>query len=175
MIGTIDIRESAPHDVESIGALYPTAFPEEDLLPLVRDLLAATRDTLSLVGIMGNVLAGHIVFTICSVARKPDKVALLGPLAVAPACQRQGVGAALIHAGMRRMETAGMRRIFVLGDPGYYGRFGFAPDDGVTPPYRLPEEWRDAWQSHVFGDNGGPLQGELSVPQPWRHPALWEG
>ncbi len=173
MTDKIDIRESAPGDAAFIEKLYPDAFPDEDLLPLVRDLLSEAQNVLSLVAIVNGAPAGHVIFTTCSVVDKPDKVALLGPLAVAPARQRQGVGGAIVDAGLRQVEDAGANRVFVLGDPAYYGRFGFATEDGVTPPYPLPEEWRTAWQSLSLGGDKAPLSGALTVPQPWRQRALW--
>ncbi|MHA1568623.1 MAG: GNAT family N-acetyltransferase [Alphaproteobacteria bacterium] len=173
IIEKIEIRESLPNDVPSIEKLYPDAFPDEDLLPLVRELLREAPIVLSLVGIADKALVGHVIFTTCGIAGRTDKVALLGPLAVAPARHRQGIGNAIVHAGLRRLENAGTSQVYVLGDPAYYRRFGFEADDSVTPPYPLPEEWRGAWQSLSPGGNKPPLDGKLSVPQPWRKQALW--
>ena len=169
----LEIRESAPGDLASIEALYPEAFPDEDLLPLVRDLLQEAPVTLSLVGMIGASLAGHIVFTRCGVGGCGESLALLGPLAIAPAFQRQGVGSAMIRAGLREQEDAGVTQVYVLGDPAYYGRFGFLAERRVEPPYPLPADWRDAWQSLGLGAADQPREGRLSVPQPWRQQALW--
>lgn len=173
MIDKTEIRESLPNDVTLIEKLYPNAFPDEDLLPLVRELLREEQIVLSLVGIADKALVGHVIFTTCSIAGRTDKVALLGPLAVAPAWQRQGIGSAIIRSGLRRLENAGTNQVYVLGDPAQYRRFGFEADDGVTPPYPLPEEWRGAWQSLSLRGKKPPLHGKLSVPQPWRQHALW--
>jgi putative acetyltransferase len=156
-----------------IEGLYGAAFPDDDLLPLVRELLRETRVVLSLVAMVDEVLAGHVMFTTCSIAEKADRVALLGPLAVAPALQRQGIGSWLVRAGLQRLERADTSRVYVLGDPAWYRRFGFEPDDAVTPPYPLPEEWCGAWQSLSFRNGNSCPSGKLSVPQPWRRPALW--
>ena len=169
----IDIRESLPSDLDAIEALYPDAFPDEDLLPLVRELLRETPIVLSLVGIIARSLAGHAVFTTCGTTASTDKVALLGPLAVAPAWQRQGIGTAIVRAGLQQLESAGVTQVYVLGDPAYYGRLGFAPELGVAPPYPLPAEWRGAWQSISLGRAAPPRRGKLSVPQPWLQPSLW--
>ena len=173
MIDKLEIRESVPNDAVLIEKLYPAAFPDEDLLPLVRELLEEAPIVLSLVGIADKSLVGHVIFTTCGIVGRTDKVVLLGPLAVAPARQRQGIGGAIVGAGLRRLENAGASRVYVLGDHAYYRRFGFEPDDGVTPPYPLPAEWRGAWQSLGLRGNQPPLHGKLSVPQPWRQPALW--
>ena len=173
MTDKIDIRESLPTDVSAIESLYPDAFPDEDLLPLVRDLLSAGSDVISLVAVADKALVGHVVFTACGIVGRTEKVALLGPLAVAPARQRQGIGKAMVRAGLQRLEAAGASQVYVLGDPAYYGRFGFGPDDGVGPPYRLPEEWRSAWQSLSLRGSMPSLSGQLSVPQPWRRQDLW--
>ena len=169
----IEIRGSKPGDLASIEALYPDAFPDEDLLPLVRELLQEAPIALSLAGIIGSSLVGHVIFTICGVAGSSDKVALLGPLAVAPAWQKQGIGSMIVRAGLKRLENAGVTQVYVLGDPAYYGRLGFLPETRVAPPYPLPAEWRGAWQSISLGSAEPPSRGRLSVPPPWLRPALW--
>lgn len=173
MIEKIEYRESLPSDVAAIEELYPDAFPDEDLLPLVRELLKEDSIVLSLVGIADQTLAGHIVFTMCKIAGRSDRVALLGPLAVASNWQRRGIGTALIQEGFKRLKSAGVVQVHVLGDPAYYGRVDFEPDDRVTPPYALPEEWHGAWQSIRLGDDEAQLHGELLVPRPWQQQALW--
>jgi len=173
VIERTEIRESVPDDLPSIAVLYPDAFPDEDLLPLVRKLLQDVSVAFSLVGIIGSSVVGHIVFTTCSVAGSSDKVALLGPLAVAPAWQRQGIGSAIVRAGLQRLENIGATHVYVLGDPAYYGRLGFVAEGRVAPPYPLPAEWRGAWQSMSLRSAEPRRQGRLCVPQPWRQPALW--
>lgn len=66
-----------------------------------------------------------------------------------------------------------MSHVFVLGDPAYYGRFGFAPERGVAPPYPMPEEWADAWQSVGLDGTDSPRRGTLNVPSVWRRESLW--
>lgn len=173
MSGKFGIRESHPADAAKIEYLYPEAFPEEDLLPLVRELLPDTEVVTSLVATIGREIAGHVVFAACSVTGSGVKAALLGPLGVMPSRQKQGIGSALVRAGLQRMRDAGVGLVCVLGDPGYYSRFGFLPEVEVEPPYRLPAEWADAWQSLRLDDGEARCAGTLVVPDQWRKPALW--
>ena len=53
-----------------------------------------------------------------------DAIAL-APVAVLPLFQRKGIGSELIHAGIERCKERRMAAVIVLGDPRYYGRFGF--------------------------------------------------
>ena len=172
-MSNVEIRNSASADRDAIEALYPDAFPDEDLLPLVRELLRDPADCLSLVASVDSRIAGHIVFTRCGVEGSRTDVSLLAPLAVAPDCQRQGVGSALVHHGIRRLVADHTQMVFVLGDPAYYGRFGFAPESQVEPPYPLPDDWQSAWQSLLLNQNGARPAGTLRVPAPWMQPALW--
>ncbi len=173
MIGKLEIRESRHSDASGIEQLYVDAFPDEDLLPLVRKLLDLRQSVISLVGIFENVIVGHISFTLCHVEGGKDKVALLAPLAVTPTLHKQGIGSTLVQKGFKQLKNASICHVFVLGDPAYYSRFGFKAEDKVAPPYPLPTEWRGAWQSIQLCDAEALHEGRLSVPEPWRHIELW--
>ena len=152
MPDTIEIRESVEGDASAIEALYPEAFPDENLLPLVCDLLRDVAVTTSLVGVVDSRIVGHVIFTKCSVVGSDVSTSLLGPLAGAPAWQRQGVGRAIVRAGLRRLEDMDVNLVFVLGDPAYYERLGFRPESLVEPQFPLPAEWDGAWQSQSVGE-----------------------
>ena len=171
--GSIEIRDSTSSDMAVIEQLYPAAFPEEDLLPVVTGLLSDTVDVLSLVAMDGDALAGHVIFTRCSVAGHNSRAALLAPLAVTPARQRQGIGDSLARTGLKHLKSDGVDNVFVLGDPAYYGRFGFEPERLVAPPYSMPEEWRDAWQGLSLSDTPSQHDGSLCLPEIWLKPELW--
>lgn len=168
-----DIRESAAADIESLRIVYAEAFPEEELMPLVVALLEPGSPVVSLVASVDGAIVGHILMTLCGIEGRSERVALLGPLGVAPAWQKKGVGTALVAKGLRRVKASGAAQVHVLGDPAYYGRFGFRADAGVAAPYPLPEEWKTAWQSLSLRDGAPTLTGKLVVPEPWRQPALW--
>ncbi len=172
MSSNLTFRQSRPEDIAALDQLYPAAFPDEDLLPLVREFLAMETGVLSLVAIADSVLAGHVIFTACSIDGEA-KVALLGPLCAAPARQRQGVGTALVREALQRLRRDGTLHVLVLGDPAYYSRFGFSADHGVKTPFPIPEKWLGAWRCLTLKDGLKSPVGELVVPAPWRKPALW--
>jgi putative acetyltransferase len=172
---SVEIRESTGADQGAIDTLYPRVFPGEDLRALVRSLERNTPGVLSLVAVAESGLVGHAVFTSCDVAGGPYAVALLGPLAVAPEWQRRGIGSALVRSGFERLRASGFDRVFVLGDPGYYRRFGFEAESSVTPPHPFPDEWREAWQSVKLHGAAPHLEGKLGVPPAWDAPMYWSG
>ncbi|MGL6182244.1 MAG: GNAT family N-acetyltransferase [Aestuariivirga sp.] len=173
MIDLPDIRDSRPADVAALETLYPDAFPAEDLLPLVKDLLNDERIRSSLVAVIDGAVVGHVIFTHCGLKGRSERVALLGPLAVASKWQRKGLGRALVQTGLQRLRTGGTREVFVLGDPAYYSKLGFLPTADVAPPYALPPAWHGAWQVQRLEAAASPLQGGLAVPDPWLKPQLW--
>lgn len=173
MTNEIEIRESLPDDIAAIEALYPKAFPDEDLLPVVGELLKPGQPVLSLVAITDGTLAGHVAFTQCKVRGYGDSVSLLAPLAVAPDHQRRGIGCALIAEGFRRLKSMGIAYVYVLGDPAYYARAGFEAETRIAPPFAIPEEWLGAWQSICLDVAAQLPDGDLLVPPPWDQKELW--
>lgn len=74
-----------------------------------------------------------------------DGIVGLAPLGVLPEFQGAGVGGALMHAVLGAADALGAPAVVLLGDPGYYGRFGFEPAAryGVLPPVA---EWAPHFQ-----------------------------
>jgi len=173
MASDYEIRESSSSDLVAIMELYPAAFPDEELRPLVEALLVEKTGTLSLIACVDETIVGHLLFTICSVSGRYEDVALLGPLAVAPPHRRQGIGSAVVREGLRLLSEDRVVSVYVLGDPAYYNRFGFSPEGKVVPPYILPDDWLGAWQSHSLKKLDRPLGGKLRVPRAWEQPTLW--
>jgi len=173
MKSELKISESNADDIGGIEQLYKDAFPNEDLLPLVRELQGLEQGVLSLVGKYEAEIAGHICFTFCHVGDKKNKAALLGPLAVKPTLHKQGIGTALAHEGFKLLKSLKAGYVIALGDPAFYSRFGFKTEDKVRPPYPLPLEWHGAWQSIRLNNGEEPYEGILTVPEPWRRVELW--
>lgn len=166
-----DIRPPNQEQLDQLDALYPRAFPEEDLLPLIT-ALKSEDDVHHRVALHKDKVIGHVALCDCAILDEQSTAALLGPLAVDPDHQRRGIGAALVAETKRMSRDLGADRLVVLGSPDYYGKQGFAREDEVQTPYQIPAEWGPAWQSVVL-NRGAFCTGVLDVPAPWRDPALW--
>jgi putative acetyltransferase len=83
-------------------------------------------------------VVGHVLFSEVTVeADNPTRVLGLAPLSVHPDAQGRGVGTALVLQGLEACRAAGYDAVVVLGEPGYYGRFGFekASEHGLANEY----------------------------------------
>ncbi|SLN36722.1 hypothetical protein TRL7639_01791 [Falsiruegeria litorea R37] len=164
---SIEYTTVGSDELSEILAIYPLAFPDEELRPLVKELTTGGWSVLSIAARCEGALIGHCLFTI------EQEGALLGPVCVTPNQQFRGVGSSMIKTGLRQLEGLGVRQVFVLGDPSYYGRFGFLPEQRITPPCPIPNDWQDAWRSMTLSDRPALPAGLLPVAAPWRAPALW--
>jgi putative acetyltransferase len=130
------VRPEHPDDVPAIHALHAAEFPTDAEARLVDALRAAGRLTVSLTAVEEGRVVGHVAFSPVTAAGAAPGVGL-APVAVAEAYRRRGVAAALIREGLALCRAAGWGWAVVLGEPEYYGRFGFrsAPDSGLTDEY----------------------------------------
>jgi putative acetyltransferase len=110
----------------------PGAEPTEHLI--VERLRAAGCLTLSLLAEDNGQAVAHIALSPARVGADTSGWFLLGPIGVLPQRQRQGMGSALMRETLRRMRAAGALDIVLVGDPGFYGRFGFAAVPGLAWP-----------------------------------------
>lgn len=83
---------------------------------------------------------------------------LLGPVAVHPTHQGEGLGALLIQGTLQKAAETGWERVMLVGDAPYYSRFGFERlDDVHMPPPTNPDRvlgralTDDAWLG-ISGD-----------------------
>ncbi|MGJ8605036.1 MAG: GNAT family N-acetyltransferase [Marivita sp.] len=65
---------------------------------------------------------------------RADRVLLLGPVAVHPTAQGEGLGGALIRDSLDQASAEGWARVLLVGDAPYYKRFGFTKLNGVEMP-----------------------------------------
>lgn len=117
------VRPEIPADLPAIYRVHASAFRTDGEARLVDALRKTGKLTVSLVAESAGNIVGHIAFSPVT----PGGGVGLGPVAVAPDFQRRGFGAQLIREGLDACRKAGATFVVVLGDPAYYGRFGFVP------------------------------------------------
>jgi putative acetyltransferase len=138
--GAVIVRRERLADAPSIRRVVAAAFTdvahaaasvEPDHAPGEATLVTWLREDpgwiprLSLVAEQDGQVVGHVV---CTRGRVDESPALgLGPLSVLPERQRSGVGSALMHAVLGAADALDEPLIALVGDPGYYRRFGFRP------------------------------------------------
>lgn len=137
------IRAERESDYEAISKLNERVFPSAVEARLVERLRETAQPFISLVAIEENELLGHIVFSPVTLFDDPSvKLMGLAPMAVTPTHQCQGIGSALVEAGLQRCRLNGSLAVVVLGHPEYYPRFGFEPavDRGLCSEYDVPAD-----------------------------------
>jgi putative acetyltransferase len=138
------IRREGAADIAAVRAVTGAAFarpeasgPEPPEVRLLDELRGsqAWRPELSLVAeAEDGEVVGHVLGTQAHVAELA--VIAIGPVSVRPGRQRAGVGGALMHTVLGAGDALGEPMAVLLGDPGYYRRFGFRLSSAyqVTPP-----------------------------------------
>lgn len=130
-----ELRAETDEDWWEVEALYDLCFAPgrealssyrlRDGVPPVRGLSLVARDD-------SGILAGAIRYWPVHVAG--HRALLLGPVAVHPTRQGEGLGAWLIRESLVLAAAKGWDRVLLVGDAPYYGRFGFHRLTGVYMP-----------------------------------------
>jgi putative acetyltransferase len=102
----IEIREERPHDIGAVRDLNRRAFGQNQEANIVDALRNNGAALLSLVATVDDRVVGHIMYSPLSIDDKLEGAAL-GPMAVLPEHQRQGIGSKLVEAGNRKLKEAG--------------------------------------------------------------------
>lgn len=147
----IEIRPEIPSDAPAIEAVIISAFRSaphsgNNEQIIVGALREARQLTVTLVAdartahdaVSGKVI-GHVAISPVSVSTGAPGWFGLGPLSVLPEYQRRGVGTRLMRDALRALQEKGAAGCVVLGDPAYYGRFGFLADPALVFPGVPPE------------------------------------
>jgi putative acetyltransferase len=127
-IGDVIIRRETAADHGVIRQVNQAAFGTDEESDLIESLRAEGVVLLSSVAELDGAIVGHVLFSrmwIDTTERAIDAVTL-SPVAVLPACQRQGIGSRLIRDGLDSLRRSGERIVIVVGHPAYYPRFGFS-------------------------------------------------
>ncbi|MDM8166879.1 N-acetyltransferase [Roseovarius sp.] len=128
------LKEETSDDWWEVEALYDLCFaPGREALSSYRLREGVARvPELCLVAREEGIVAGAIRFWPVLVGE--SRVLLLGPVAVHPTHQGEGLGGFLILESLDRARDLGWQRAMLVGDEPYYGRFGFHRLEGVEMP-----------------------------------------
>jgi putative acetyltransferase len=130
------VRHELPGDTARIYAVHAESFPSALEAQLVDRLRAANRLQVSMVAEVDGLVIAHVAFSPVTTDRGVVGSGL-APIAVLKSYQHQGTGAVLVRAGLHACREAGLGWVVVLGEPAYYGRFGFraAAEFGLSDEY----------------------------------------
>jgi putative acetyltransferase len=141
----VSIKEETEADFADVYQLNRSAFGQESEATLVELLRNSNSFVpgLSLVATIENKVVGHILFTQIKIKNTSDneyQSLALAPMAVKPELQNQGIGTALVTAGLAKARELGHLSVIVLGHENYYPRFGFQPAVkwNITSPFDVP-------------------------------------
>ncbi|TXE30978.1 GNAT family N-acetyltransferase [Serratia ureilytica] len=162
------IRVEIPVDAAGIDALLRRAFGRDDEADLVQQL---REDGLLTLGVVatddeGGVV-GYAAFSPVDVAGEDRQWVALAPLAVDESLRRQGLAEKLVYEGLDSLNEFSYAAVVVLGDPAYYGRFGFKP----AAAYGLNCRWPDtesAFQVYSLAQDAlNGVSGEVAFSAPF--------
>ncbi|MCU1088046.1 N-acetyltransferase [Stenotrophomonas maltophilia] len=138
------IRPENREDRAVIHAITEAAFREaphsSHTEQFIVDALRSRGElSLSLVAEKDGQVVGHVALSPVTISDGSTGWFGLGPISVLPGWQGQGVGAALMQAALDALREQGARGCVLLGEPAYYGRFGFRAEPGLVLPGVPPE------------------------------------
>jgi putative acetyltransferase len=131
------IRSELARDIDDIRAINIAAFANhpysQQTEHLIVDALRADGAlTVSLVAVLDDQAVGYIAFSEARIGTTARGWHLAGPVAVLPGFQNRGIGSALVEAGLAELRSRSAEGCILVGDPGFYARFGFRPYDGLV-------------------------------------------
>lgn len=151
---TLTIRPELQSDIPSIHVLTEAAFlnaphtahTEQFIVDALRNAGALS---LSLVAEDDGVIVGHVAISPVAISDGAPDWYGLGPISVAPECQRRGIGSRLMVDVLQRLKEMGACGCVLVGDPAFYTRFGFKPGNNLVYP-EVPLEY---FQAISFGQS----------------------
>lgn len=135
----IEIRFERPEDIDEIRLLNERAFGQPIEGQIIDKLRKSCSEILSLVATSNNKVIGHILFSPVTLETQSGIIQGmgLGPMAVLPELQKQGIGSKLVKEGLQMMNDTNCPFIVVLGHEKYYPRFGFQR----ASKYGIKNQW----------------------------------
>jgi predicted N-acetyltransferase YhbS len=119
---------------------------------------------LCLVALLDGTLAGSIRFWPIVIGESRTPALLLGPLVVHPDHRKSGIGSRLMREGLARAKALGHRVVLLVGDQGYYERFGFA----LAAPHGIEMPGESPLRLMAMPLVEGGLEGVSGAVQSWR-------
>lgn len=141
----MNIRPEEPDDERAIARVISEAFATAPHrsgteASIVNALREAGALTVSDVAADAGEIIGHVAASPVVVQRSGAQWFGLGPVSVLPSWQRQGIGRTLIKEALNRLRSLKAAGCVVLGEPDFYGQFGFRHEPllhyrDIPPPY----------------------------------------
>jgi putative acetyltransferase len=135
----IEIRFERPEDIDEIRLINDKAFDQPVEGQIVDKLRKSCKGIISLVATSNNKVIGHILFSPATIETQCGIIQgmALGPMAVTPELQKQGIGSMLVKEGLRIIDKTKCPFVIVLGHDKYYPRFGFQR----ASKYGIKSQW----------------------------------
>jgi putative acetyltransferase len=146
----MNIRCETLLDYQKIAQVNNLAFGQENEAQLIVEIRGSNRYILelSLVAEVDNNIVGHILLSYIDLIVEESAVKILpvlslAPIAVLPQFQNQGIGTALIQAGLEKADEMQEKMVIVLGNPSFYNRFGFVSSViyEIDCPFKVPADF----------------------------------
>lgn len=137
------VRAETPTDYDAITRLTCTAFNNDTEANLITAIRQHSNACIALVAEQHGKVVGHILFSPATLQHYPEtRLMALAPMAVSNVLQHQGIGSALVRAGLEHCKQLGVQAVVVLGHPAYYSRFGFTPASrfNISCPWSVKDE-----------------------------------
>ncbi|MBN2822245.1 MAG: N-acetyltransferase [Coriobacteriia bacterium] len=131
------VRPETASDIDAVRNVNVEAFREHPISRQTEHLIVDALRTagaldVSLVADAEGRILGHIALSKAGVGDSDSGWYLLGPVAVLPDSQAQGIGSALVETGLAELRARGAAGCVLVGDPDFYGRFGFTTFPGLA-------------------------------------------
>jgi putative acetyltransferase len=164
------VRPAAPADLPAIMAMAHAAFGYDLEAKLIERLELERRVAAAVVAVSGGDMVGHALLSrvaLTAAGEAPRPALALAPVAVAPGHQGRGIGSLVVRTCIRLAEPR--LPVFVIGDPAFYGRFGFEP----AAPHRVTSRF-DVAPGHFMVRLAGPAPAD-PVARRLDYPSAFDG
>ena len=137
-------RSETPSDAPVIARVVARAFEGHPHssgteAQIIRNLRASNVLSVCLVAEVNGQVRGYVAASPVKVEGQSSSWYGLGPVAVDPTVQGMGTGSLLVTECLAQLRSLGGAGCVVLGEPSFYGRFGFKPSTGLTYRGAPPE------------------------------------